>query len=80
MRPVKNVSYRYFDVGDWWHGLLIIGLTPCPDRELCQNKYRNFDVACGGDRRELQDSRSQCIFFVVEDRCLASEQDGGPIG
>ena len=81
MKPVKNISFRYFDVGDRWGEHLITGLVSCSDADSCRRQYTNFEKACGGYRRRVYDGFGQeaCIFFTVADGVLASEQGGRPI-
>lgn len=82
MKPVKNTSTRFLDVGDIWQDKRVVRLIPCTDATFCSNHYRNFGVSCGGHRRRLDGVLGEaiCCFFLVGDHFLAAEQDGRPIG
>lgn len=81
MKPVKNISSRYLDVGDSWDGYRIIGLVPCTDAESCRRQYTNLERACGGYKRQVCSDGSQgiCMFFTVAGGLLSSERDGRPL-
>lgn len=81
MRPVKNISVRYLDVGDIWQGQRIAELAPCTDAYYCKSHYRNFGASCGGYRRKLEGTMraDTCLFFLVNEHYLSSERDGRPI-
>jgi hypothetical protein len=84
MIPVKNVNHGHFQVGDLWNGRVIVALSPCSHANICRNRYRNFDVACGGQSRlharypEAVSPFTRCPFHICpEDRNYLTNRVGG---
>jgi len=84
MRPVKNPQRSYFQVGDTWDGHLITELRSCDSRFMCEGRYRNFSVACGGYMRirgRHHAPPSFCPFFVhtLDNTLLTASIHGDPL-
>ena len=81
MRPVLNLKHGYFQVGDIWKGKPIIRLVRCQNRSSCQQKYRNFEIACGGYERVIDVSTSHCPFFycLSNPSYLTDREEGEPL-
>jgi len=86
MRPVKNILRTHRNIGDLWNGRLILDLVPCTESNSCRGHYSNFDIACGGYRRLVEEGDGDvdnpvCAFYLVESHpwLLSDERDGRPI-
>jgi len=80
MKPVKNLKYIVFDIGEVWEGQMITSLVDCTDAGSCKRSYKNFDISCGGYRRLFGDRlNGQCLFFTTKDNLLAGSLDGEAI-
>lgn len=67
MRPVKNEKHLYYQIGDESDRGRIHSFSLCGNRDTCKQKYKNYDVTCGGYRAELQeDSVPRCLFYITE--------------